>query len=85
MSHDTEDRCTASLPGNILNVNNKFPFGEKAVTQTYDGAAVIADRCEGLRKLIGDKYATVVEELKTNLMSLVIFISLIICSTCFGH
>jgi len=26
-----------------------------------------------------------VEELKTNLMSLVIFISLIICSTCFGH
>jgi len=27
----------------------------------------------------------VVEELKTNLMSLVIFISLIICSTCFGH
>jgi len=27
----------------------------------------------------------IVEELKTNLMSLVIFISLIICSTCFGH
>jgi len=26
-----------------------------------------------------------VEELKTNLMPLVIFISLIICSTCFGH
>ena len=26
-----------------------------------------------------------VEELKTNLMSLVIFISLIICSTCFEH
>ena len=25
------------------------------------------------------------EELKTNLMSLVIFISLLICSTCFGH
>jgi len=30
-------------------------------------------------------YLSVVEELKTNLMSLVIFISLIICSTCFGH
>ena len=28
---------------------------------------------------------TTFEELKTNLMSLVIFISLIICSTCFGH
>ena len=27
----------------------------------------------------------IVEELKTNLMSLVIFISLIICSTCFRH
>lgn len=59
LSDDTEDRCTASLPVNVLNISNSFPFGEKAVTQTYDGAAVVVDRCEGLHKLIRDKYATV--------------------------
>ena len=34
---------------------------------------------------IGPCIIVIVEELKTNLMSLVIFISLIICSTCFEH
>jgi hypothetical protein len=42
-----------------LNISNIFPFGEKAVIQTYDGAAVIADMCEELHKLTGDKFATV--------------------------
>ena len=37
------------------------------------------------RMFIGPCIIVIVEELKTNLMSLVIFISLIICSTCFGH
>jgi len=37
------------------------------------------------RMFIGPCIVVIVEELKTNLMSLVIFISLIICSTCFGH
>jgi hypothetical protein len=48
LSDETEDRCTSSLPGNVLTISNKFPFGEKAVTQTYAGTAVIAYRCEGL-------------------------------------
>jgi hypothetical protein len=59
LSHETEHGCTASLSGNVLNISNKFPFCEKAVNQTYDGAVVIADRLEVLHKLIGDKYATV--------------------------
>jgi len=58
LTRDTEDRCTASLAGKVLRTSNKFPFGEKAVTQSY-GATVIADRSEGLHKLTGDKYATV--------------------------
>ena len=37
------------------------------------------------RMFIGPCIIVIVEELKTNLMSLVIFISLIICSTCFEH
>ena len=37
------------------------------------------------RMFIGPCIIVIVEELKTNLMSLIIFISLIICSTCFGH
>ena len=37
------------------------------------------------RMFIGPCVIVIVEELKTNLMSLVIFISLIICSTCFEH
>ena len=37
------------------------------------------------RMFIGPCIIVIAEELKTNLMSLVIFISLIICSTCFGH
>jgi hypothetical protein len=59
LSDETENRCTASLSGNVLNISNKFPFGEKAVTQTYDGAALMADKCEGLHKAIRDKYASV--------------------------
>ena len=37
------------------------------------------------RMFIGPSIIVIVEELKTNLMSLVVFISLIICSTCFEH
>ena len=37
------------------------------------------------RMFIGPRIIVIAEELKTNLMSLVIFISLIICSICFGH
>jgi len=37
------------------------------------------------RMFIAPCIIVIVQELKTNLMSLVIFISLIICSTCFGH
>jgi len=37
------------------------------------------------RMFIGPCIIVIVEELKTNLMSLVIFISPIICSTCFEH
>jgi len=40
---------------------------------------------EANRMFIGQCIIVIVAELKTNLMSLVIFISLIICSTCFGH
>jgi len=37
------------------------------------------------RMFIGPCIIVIVEELKTNLMSLVIFTTLIICSTCFEH
>ena len=37
------------------------------------------------RMFIGPCIIVIVEELETNLMSLVIFITLKICSTCFGH
>ena len=37
------------------------------------------------RMFIGLCIIVIVEELKTNLMSLVIFITLNMCSTCFGH
>jgi len=37
------------------------------------------------RMFIGACIIVIVEELETNLMSLVIFITLNMCSTCFGH
>ena len=40
---------------------------------------------QNLRMFIGPCIIVIVEELETNLMSLVIFITLNICSTCFEH
>ena len=58
-------------------------------TQFCERDLVVSNRhilyCIVNRMFIGPYIIVIVEELKTNLMSLVIFISLIICSTCFEH
>jgi len=49
----------------------------------YDGKIALYTEHRILQWLLN--YKILVEELETNLMSLVIFITRNICSTCFGH
>ena len=56
----------------------KCKLQKKEVTEVVNNIA-------NNRMFIGPCIIVIVEELETNLMSLVIFITLNICSTCFGH
>ena len=63
-------------------VTSSLPATECALVQDMQTEAETPNMN---RMFIGPCIIVIVEELKTNLMSLVIFMSLIICSTCFGH
>ena len=83
----------------ILSMNCHIPYSNRVPSTFRISRENRASRCSsrrtrdhelsyklreaGLRVLV--EHPRFVEELKTNLLSFVIFISLIICSTCFGH
>ena len=75
-------------PTTTPNVSLLFTFQNLRIVQRIIIKLVIGllyKTCCWTRMFIGPCIIVIVEELKTNLMSLVIFISLIICSTCFEH
>ena len=65
-------------------------FGIDSSAPNKDRSLLVCSSCRLVnnnsnRMFIGPCIIVIVEELETNLMSLVIFITLNICSTCFEH
>ena len=76
LSFKTERICTA-LSSVVISIED--------LNSCVRHRARRAARLRAARSGVWNLTVVRVEELKTNLMSLVIFISLNICSTCFGH